>query len=486
MIPMSTLFRLLVLVGLCCLMRASVIAQIAPGGVNPNNGLVLWLRAGDLNPANRNITTDDWPSVVNSPTNDAIYRTNNYYEVSERINFNFVARLNDEYFTSPINIATSDLNVFMMYRLDSQDEPLWGNRDNGSNNNRRMYSHRVYRGGGNNSNQTYPDGNTTGEVYINHNSVEENANGGSYVYINGDEKIDYTSTGTAGAGTNFAIGREGANTSPQRLDARVGEVIVYTEALSPLEREKVTSYLAIKYGVTLPHPYYLSSGSAIWTTPTSYGNNIAGIANDVAAGLSQPRSKSQESGAILEVLSVNAMNNGDALMWGHNSERTDQIADFQDENNFFARGRRMRKVWKFIKTGTVDGFNISIDKPLTLPGASYPDEEMYMVIADDAAFTQNVRFHPVTDGPNSYDATGVQFGAQGDYFVSYAWTNGALWMKADGNLATIGNAPILVDQAQDAIFGINNLTSPPVAAQKPILHNSAANPSTDFNFNPYM
>ncbi len=44
-------------------------------------------------------------------------------------------------------------------------------------------------------------------------------------------------------------------------------------------REKVESYLAIKYGITLPHNYLASNNTVVWNRATNaaYNNNIIGI-----------------------------------------------------------------------------------------------------------------------------------------------------------------------------------------------------------------
>ncbi|MEM6738113.1 MAG: hypothetical protein AAF620_18800, partial [Bacteroidota bacterium] len=68
------------------------------------------------------------------------------------------------------------------------------------------------------------------------------------------------------------------------FDGDMAEIIYYERALSELERQKVASYLAIKYGITLQAPvsYLNSDGTVIWDANINdgYSHDIAGIGRD--------------------------------------------------------------------------------------------------------------------------------------------------------------------------------------------------------------
>ena len=74
----------------------------------------------------------------------------------------------------------------------------------------------------------------------------------------------------------------------------IPELIIYNRVLSALEKSKVESYLAIKYGTTLDNSYIGSNGNILWdfNDPTlkSFHNRIIAIGKDLNAGLIQPRS----------------------------------------------------------------------------------------------------------------------------------------------------------------------------------------------------
>lgn len=78
----------------------------------------------------------------------------------------------------------------------------------------------------------------------------------------------------------------------------IAELIIYNTGLTVANRNKIESYLAIKYGVTLtqttPTNYTASGGTILWnaTAGSGYNTNIAGIARDDGFSLSQKKSQS--------------------------------------------------------------------------------------------------------------------------------------------------------------------------------------------------
>lgn len=70
------------------------------------------------------------------------------------------------------------------------------------------------------------------------------------------------------------------------------ELIAYGRELSHYERQKVESYLAIKYGITLRGSFYAPDSTLIWDSQTnnSYHNRVTAIAHYPASKLLQPLS----------------------------------------------------------------------------------------------------------------------------------------------------------------------------------------------------
>ena len=162
-------------------------------------------------------------------------------------------------------------------------------------------------------------------------------------YVNGflDPLTTHTD-GDAGFGTgettnmDVLIGarRNSSNTNTgNELIGNVAELIVYNRKLSAFERQKVETYLAIKYGITLGYndeyyewqnspnttttfgyggtsnDYILSNGSVAWkgSENMGYGYNVFGIGRDDGSALLQLKSKSVHVEEITKNTSVITM-----------------------------------------------------------------------------------------------------------------------------------------------------------------------------------
>ncbi len=78
----------------------------------------------------------------------------------------------------------------------------------------------------------------------------------------------------------------------EEFDGCTPEFIVYSRYLTPLERRRAESYLAVKYGITLDGSYLDSDGNLLWDRDEApaYHNRVAAYGNDAAGGLEQPMS----------------------------------------------------------------------------------------------------------------------------------------------------------------------------------------------------
>ena len=149
------------------------------------------------------------------------------------------------------------------------------------------------------------------------------------------------SVGTAG-NRAWVTGTGGATLgnspwSAEFWNGTITEVIVFDKALTNTERQRVTSYLAIRNGYTMDQAsaqrdYLNTSGNVIWsgTANAVHNKNIAGIGRDDVEGLNQKQSKSIHAGSVLaiglgEISTDNPANTntfaGDQsyMIWGSNS-----------------------------------------------------------------------------------------------------------------------------------------------------------------------
>jgi hypothetical protein len=74
----------------------------------------------------------------------------------------------------------------------------------------------------------------------------------------------------------------------------IPEIIVYNRLLTPQERRRVESYLAIKYGLSLPVSYLGSDGRLLWDSDSQpeYNHRISALYRDDTSGLVQTESAS--------------------------------------------------------------------------------------------------------------------------------------------------------------------------------------------------
>lgn len=153
------------------------------------------------------------------------------------------------------------------------------------------------------------------------------------------------STGTGGESTVF-IGKADPVADATVFSGLIPEFIIYRKALSKEERQRVESYLAIKYGITLTSnvDYYNSIYKKIWEKEnnTVFGNRIIAIGRDDTSGLYQKQSTSShtENKEIIlnvdELASNNDSNEGtfdndQFIFIGDNNESTAPQTDPESE-----------------------------------------------------------------------------------------------------------------------------------------------------------
>jgi hypothetical protein len=124
----------------------------------------------------------------------------------------------------------------------------------------------------------------------------------------------------------------------------IPEVIIYYRVLSPLERQKVESYLALKYAISLnqqfPRSYLNSNGETIWDAEKNedYNQNIAGIGRDDMTGLSQYVSESIQSPGVMKISVSGKLKDNSFLVWGDNGKPL----MFEEEPGL----KRLKREWK--------------------------------------------------------------------------------------------------------------------------------------------
>ncbi|SFO36169.1 hypothetical protein SAMN05421741_1435 [Paenimyroides ummariense] len=424
----------------------------APAGVT--NGLTYWYR-GDKSAANTgdgtDVTTwvDQWSgNTVSSVAGNSLpkYKQGavDYFNFNAGVNFtdinqtigtrsvqtifnanNDLFMVTKEGMTSPggsnphlFSIGMDNVNT----TIDNWDYlGVWPNGN---------VERRVYNGSTNFPSVT-PNFSTTIPSIMYYNFLDRPYSRGLNGAVNG---ATFNSTGAMGVplgGHIFGSTKwTGSGSDNDGFIGHIAETIIYGAGnVTALERRRVDSYLAIKYGITLGRvdtDHYLDADAAmVWNgaTNTAYNNNIFGVAREDIGLFEQKVSKSVNAGTILTVATTN-----DFVNPNDNAART----RFTNDKTYFLLGdnnvtspnltsvtvagntwKRIQRVWLSQRKNTPNVLYFEAD--LSTFGSSFAaSNTVYMLVADDAAFTTNVKSvaGTYTNGKwvfsNNFDTENVQ------------------------------------------------------------------------------
>ena len=247
----------------------------------------------------------------------------------------------------------------------------------------------------------------------------------------------------------------------------MSEAVMYTRQLTALENQKVDSYLAIKYGVTLnqstPTNYLSSTNRIIWnaTTAGAYNQNIAGIGRDDASALVQRQSQS-----------VNVATAGNLVTIGLGAIAVDNVSNasiFPADDSFLvwsddgaaatftgpiltpsgAAEARMLRAWLVQESGTVGTAKVAV------PFGTGAGAPVYVVVSNDPLFDGSDTWRaltPLSVGTTSYLAADVDF-TTGQYFT-FATVSPEDYGDAAASYGTLTSA----NGARHAIAGYDIVT----------------------------
>lgn len=244
---------------------------------------------------------------------------------------------------------------------------------------------------------------------------------------NGVEQT-FGSMGTFGMnGTRLNIGYGTWNINGA-FDGDIQEVIWYRASLAPTDRQKIQSYLALKYGVTLNHNYLSSTGSTIYDV-SSFSGNVTGVGREDCQGLNQKQSKSVNATSRLTVGVSNTIVNSNLTHPGTLSANASFLI-FGDNgatgSSAVASGsacapppiadKVTNLVYKVTETGTVPSTRLEFDASGFGFNNGYP---MYMQVATDAAFNSVLVTVPM-NYTNGTATTNYDFPANQTVYVRFA------------------------------------------------------------------
>ncbi|MBK7872689.1 MAG: hypothetical protein IPJ74_19435 [Saprospiraceae bacterium] len=320
---------------------------------------------------------------------------------------------------------------------------------------------------------------------------EANAGVGMDMRLDGRAETQVNNVSSVGA--EFSIGSQYDN--GEYWDGDIAEAIVYDRKISADEYQRVESYLALKYGITLSVPmanadydyvsYDGSSEVVMWSAVDNFGyhNDIAGIGREDCTELHQRQSKSVNGDDPVTiamgdaVAATNATNPNDVgtdrtfLVWGNNDGVLDFLDDVEGATNATAR---LDRIWKVDKSATWQDDGITICFTST-----YADQ--YLLIDNDADFS-SVSTEAVLDanGCASISSSALMDGAYftvGKALMGPACVDGGirLWLRGD---IGVTDASSIISQWNDQ-SGNGGHVTPVAATKEPLVF--TGNATTNYN-----
>jgi hypothetical protein len=164
----------------------------------------------------------------------------------------------------------------------------------------------------------------------------------------------------------------------------VGEVIIYPTEIIGLNRNKIETYLAIKYGITLDQTtaqnYTLSNTGVAWDASIAglFKRDIAGIARDDVSSLNQVKSQSVNNTGDIIVNSVSVIGtNYQSLIWANDGTATGAWVATDVPTGY----QRITREWQFQeKNGNIG--NVKVSYPVGSVPAGFTGTLMMLVDSD--------------------------------------------------------------------------------------------------------
>ena len=189
-------------------------------------------------------------------------------------------------------------------------------------------------------------------------------------YGNGQVLLNSAARTSMQGNSHYSIGARN-NRGSAWWTGDLAEVIVYNLTQDSMERFAIETYLAIRYGISIPvnsHLYYRH---------LDHPYNLAGIGRDEAKqGFSQTYGKSIDSTSRVSISNPTQLEDGEYLVWGHNGDTLAAI-----DNTPAGFPRRFARTWRVSHTGDVGKVDINFD--LTGLGLDLSDPDQFALLIDN-------------------------------------------------------------------------------------------------------
>lgn len=285
-----------------------------------------------------------------------------------------------------------------------------------------------------------------------------------------------SSVGT-GNGLNGALNAQnkielfgGADDNSGNMQGEIAEFIYIRSNLGATDRQKVNSYLALKYGITITGIYVNPNGVTIYDPVGGYGNEVVGIIREDGISGNPYHQRQSKSSTVINGFEVysgsgygagfpatnDALNgndlgvSGQSLVIGHDGGLPAINTTFNNIPN-----ARMARIFKAQNTGDVGMVTFHFNDE-TYPGLG-PGGDYSLLVSTNATFDLNDTYYPMVENSFDADAYRVEFDAPpGTFFFTVVkgrkFAPGgvgvelAAWYRADSAVFFSGN----VSQWRDA------------------------------------
>ena len=181
----------------------------------------------------------------------------------------------------------------------------------------------------------------------------------------------------------------------------VGDMIVYSGAISVAEASRIESYMAIKYGITLGENgsttlgYVSSSGATIYAANSGYHNDVIGIGRDDNTVLLQKQSHTPDDTSRFYVGTLAASNqlnggtitnDGAYIVGGHDFGKICHTAAAAGEMPLIIFSRLERE-WKIENTNFSDNFNFDVKLNACATPGMVNTADLRLLVDDDGDFS---------------------------------------------------------------------------------------------------
>ncbi len=241
------------------------------------------------------------------------------------------------------------------------------------------------------------------------------------IYLNGKLEPSPVQSGPTGniTGPLLKIGNHATNVTGG-LDGYFTEIAVYNANLTAAERQRIESYLALKYGITLDQTtatnYVRSGGNTIYSAATfaGYLSDVAGIGRDDNSGFSQTASQSQNANSVVTISNPsNLNNNNEFLVWGSNNGSL-TVPSTSDLPGGIVR--KLSRIWRAAEpNGNIGTVTVTVDLS-AVPGTKNSAHLRLLVDANGVFAAGSTAYTPAVSAGPTYTFTGVTIN-DGYYFT---------------------------------------------------------------------